>query len=119
MAAPNIAAVTTITGKNYGCAVLTTRTDLVPAVGVGKVVKVNTLAVANVDGTNAADVTIELYDSSAAVYYKLANTITVPADASFAPNDMLPIYLEEGDKITLLASAAGDLEGAASGEEMS
>lgn len=119
MSAPNIASPSTITGKNYGCAVGTSRTDLVPAVGAGKAVKVNDLSVANVDGVNAADVTIELYDSSATTYYKLANTVSVPGDATFAPKDLFPIWLEESDKITVLASAASDLEAVASGEEFS
>jgi hypothetical protein len=42
----------------------------------------------------------------------------VPADATL---DILskPIYLEEGDKITALASASGDLEIIVSYEELS
>jgi hypothetical protein len=119
MAAPNIGVIATITGKNYSCAVATSRTDLVPAVATGHVVKVNSLSVANVDGVNAADVTIELYDFSTTTYFKLANTVSVPGDATFAPKDIFPIYLEESDKITVLASAVSDLEAVASGEDMS
>lgn len=120
MAAPNIANVTTITGKNYGCAVSNLRTDLVPAVGAGKVVKINTMSVSNVDGANACDVTIELYDFSTTTYFHLAGkTINVPADAVYAPKDCFPIYLEESDKIVVTASAVSDLEAVASGEEMS
>ena len=51
MAAPNIVNVTTITGKTAGLAVTTSATDIVdnPA-SSGKVFKVNSLIISNVDG---------------------------------------------------------------------
>ena len=46
--------------------------------------------------------------------------ITIPADASLEVlGKNTSIYLEEGDKITALASAAGDLEIIVSYEEIS
>lgn len=119
MAAPNLAAVQTVTGKNFACAPTTSRTTLVPAVGAGKCVKLNCLFLANVDGGSPVDGTVELYDSSAATYFKIANTISVPADASINVLEKGPMYLEEGDKIEITASANGDLEATASGEELS
>lgn len=119
MAAPNIVAVTTITGKTIGAALTTSSSDIVTnSSGSGKVFKVNVILVSNVDGTNNADVTLGFYDASSTTTFKLANTVTVPADASF---DVLSksIYLEEGDKITGLASANGDLEIIVSYEEIS
>ncbi|MDP3717084.1 MAG: hypothetical protein Q8T13_04860 [Acidobacteriota bacterium] len=119
MAAPNIAAIATVTGKSYGCAVGTSRTDLVPAVATGHVVKVNVINLANVDGSVPVDGTVEWYDASTTTYFKLGQTLSIPADGSVAPKEWCPLYLEEGDKLTVLASAAGDLEGFASGEDMS
>lgn len=119
MAAPNIVNVTTITGKTVGAALTTSSADIVTnAAASGKVFKINAIYVSNVDGTNNADVTVGFFDSSANATYELANTITVPADASL---DLISkhIYLEEGDKITALASANSDLEIVVSYEEIS
>jgi len=119
MAAPNIVNVTTITGKTAGAALTTSSADIVTnSAASGKVFKVNAIYVSNVDGTNNADVTVGFFDSSASATYELAYTITVPADATL---DVLSkhIYLEEGDKITALASANSDLEIVVSYEEIS
>lgn len=119
MAAPNIVNVATITGKTVGAALGTSSADIVTnAGGSGKVFKVNAIYVSNVDGVNNADVTVGFYDASVTTTFKLANTITVPADATL---DVVSkaIYLEEGDKITALASASGDLEIVVSYEEIS
>lgn len=119
MAAPNIVNVSTITGKTVGAALTTSSADIVTNTAAsGKVFKINAIYVANVDGTNNADVTVAFYNADNTTSYKLANTITVPADATL---DVLSkaIYLEEGDKITALASAASDLEIVVSYEEIS
>ena len=116
MAAPNIASANTITGKNYGCAVGISRTDLVPAVATGACARLTFLYLANVDGIASVDGTVELYDSSANTYYKLGNTLPVPPDATINFLEKGPLYLEEGDKVVVTASVAGDLEAVASGE---
>lgn len=117
MTAPNIVSVATITGKSAVQAVGTSPTAIVSnAGGSGKVLKVNALYVSNVDGTNAADLTVDLYRSATA--YRLAYTVSCVADAVM---DVLSkaIYLEEGDSLRLTASAAGDLEAVCSYEEIS
>ncbi len=119
MAAPNIVNVSTITGKTVGAALTTSSADIVTNTAAsGKVFKINAIYVANVDGVNNADVTVAFYNADNTTSYKLAHTITVPADATL---DVLSkaIYLEEGDKITALASAASDLEILVSYEEIS
>lgn len=119
MAAPNIVNVATITGKTVGGLLTTSSSDIVTnSAGSGKVFKVNAIYVSNVDGAVAADATVGFYDASAATTYRLAYTITIPADSTL---DVLSkaIYLEEGDKITGLASALGDLEIIVSYEEIS
>ena len=119
MAAPNIVGVTNILGRTVGAALGTSSADILTNnAGSNKVFKVNAIYVANVDGVNNADVTVGFFDASASVTYRLAFTITVPADSTL---DVLSkaIYLEEGDKITALASASGDLEIVVSFEEIS
>ena len=117
MAAPNIVGVTTITGKTAVLAVTTSATAIVSnSAASGKVFKVNALYVANIDGTNACDLTVDLFRSSTA--YKIASTVSVPADATL---DVISksIYLEEGDALRLTAGANSDLEAVCSYEEIS
>ncbi len=117
MAAPNVVNVSTITGKTAVQAVGTSATAIVSnSAGSGKVLKVNALYVSNVDGTNNADITVDLYRSSFA--YHISKTVVVPADASL---DVISkaFYLEEGDELRLAANASGDLEAICSYEEIS
>tara|TARA_Y100000817_G_C16757418_1_gene499964 strand:- start:290 stop:649 length:360 start_codon:yes stop_codon:yes gene_type:complete len=117
MATPNIVNVATINAKN-ATALLdgTSRTEAID-VPAEKIAKINTILVANVDGTNAADITIEVSVDNGSNYVKLANTISVPADAtlSFLEN---PIYLDETDLLYFTASAANDLTYFVSYEEI-
>lgn len=110
MANPNIVNVTAIYGKTASAALGTGSADIVTnASASGTVVKINSIIVANVDGTNNADVQVGFSD--AGTVRKLAHNVTVPAGATLVvlgKNEA--IYLEENDKITALASAAGDLE---------
>lgn len=110
MAAPNIVNATTITSKTDVQAVGTSATAITTnAAASGKVYKINSILVANVDGTNAADITVDLYRDSVA--YHLASTINVPADSTVVVISRdTAVYLEEGDAIRCTASAAGDLE---------
>ena len=119
MAAPNIVAVTTIIGKTAVQAVTTSATAIVTnSAASNKVFKINSLIVANIDGTNAADITVDLFRSTVA--YRLASTISVPADATLVVlNKDIAIYLEEGDSLRCTASANGDLEAVCSYEEIS
>jgi len=119
MAAPNIVGVTTIYGRTAVQAVGTSATAIVTnSAASGKVLKINTLIVANIDGTSAADITVDLFRSGTA--YRLASTISVPADSSLTPLDKSTvIYLEEGDSLRLTAGTAGDLEAICSYEEIS
>jgi hypothetical protein len=117
MAAPNILEATTHYSKTAVLVVTTTATAILTnSVSSGKVLKVNGLWISNVDGTNSADITIDIYKSSTA--YNLAKTITVPADATI---DFLSRYLilEEGDLLRLTASADGDLQAVCSYEQIS
>jgi hypothetical protein len=110
MAAPNVVNVTSILGETDVQSVGTSATAITTnTVGSNKLYKINSLIVSNVDGTNDADISVDLFRSSTAYY--IARTITVPADATLVviSKDM-GIYLEEGDALRCLASAAGDLQ---------
>ena len=107
MATPNIVNVATINAKNATGAITTSRASAVD-VPAEKVAKINTILIANIDGTNAADVTIEVSVDNGSNYVAIAKTISVPADAtlSFLEN---PIYLDETDILAVTASANSDL----------
>ena len=124
MAAPNIVDVSTIIGKSATIALSTTsQTTLVSnAASSGKVFKINMIQVANVDGTTAADVTVDVHSAAAGggTAYSLVATASVPADASLIAVDKnTALYLEEDKSITATASAANDLEVIVSYEEIS
>ena len=116
MATPNIVNVATINAKNAAGAVTTSRASAVD-VPAEKVAKINTILIANIDGSNAADVTIEVSIDNGSNYVAIAKTISVPADAtlSFLEN---PIYLDETDILAVTASAASDLTYFVSYEEI-
>jgi len=119
MANPNIVNVTSILGGNAGWNLSATPTDTLMTVDSGKVVKLNSIIVSNVDGTNAADVSVFIdglgtgatgvttTGADATVY--IAKTISVPADATLVLLDT-PFYMMEGDILKGGASAASDLD---------
>jgi hypothetical protein len=124
MAAPNIVNVATITGKTTYAALTTTLTTilLANAASSGKVFKINSIFISNVDGVNAADVTIRINTAAAGsgTSYALANTISIPADSTLSLVDKTnAFYLEEDKSILGGASAASDLEIVISYEEIS
>ena len=119
MAAPNLVNVTSIYGKTLGAALGTTLTTaiLANASGSNKLLKINSIIVANVDGTNSAEVSVDFYNGSTA--YRLASTVSVPADSTLIVlGKDAPIYLEEGHSIRGGANAANDLEIVISYEEL-
>jgi uncharacterized protein YajQ (UPF0234 family) len=119
MAAPNIVSVATITGKTAVANVSTVATDIVTnSAASNKVFKINSLIVSNIDGSVAADISASVYRST--VEYKVAHTISVPADTTLVViSKDTAIYLEEGDSIRVTASANGDLQAVCSYEEIS
>lgn len=63
--------------------------------------------IANVDGTNAADVNIDLYDGSEA--RAVVSTLSVPANSAVNPIGG-KLVLQASDVLRCWASADGDLE---------
>jgi len=123
MAAPNVVSVATITAKTFYANVTTSDTVLLAnSASSGKVFKINTITIANVDGTISADITVSINTNAAGsgTSYKLAHTIAVPADSSLVLVDKSSaFYLEEDKSIKVLASANGDLDVMISYEEIS
>ena len=120
MANPNIVSVSQIYGKVVGQAVSTATTAIITnSSGSGKILKINSLIIANVNGTAAADITAEVYKNQT-TSYRLAFTISVPNDATLVLiSKDTSIYLEENDSIRLTASSNSYLEATCSYEEIS
>ena len=117
MAAPNIVNVSTINGSTDVQVVSTTLTAITTnATSSGKVYKVNSLYVSNVDGVNDAAITATLTRGS--TNYAIVNTVTVPADSTIMVISN-PFYMEEGDIIKLQSSASSSLEAVCSYEDIS
>ena len=109
MATPNLVNIATITPKNaMGTLGDTNRTTMID-VPAETAVRIDTILVANDDGTNAADCTLEISNDNGSTYYKIASTISVPADSTLSMIDT-PIYLDETDLIAVTAGAANDLD---------
>lgn len=109
MAAPNLAGMTNIKGKVTGSGDLTTTTDTtIVSCPVDKVLKVNSIIGANIDGADSADLTVGVYDSPDTYY--LAYQIPIQGQSSMVVlSKENSIYLEEGNEIRAGASATGDL----------
>jgi hypothetical protein len=123
MANPNIAAVAAIYGNTSTTALSSTSaTSIVSnAASSGKVYRINSLVVANVDGSSAADITINLYSAASlgGTATAIASTISVPADATLIVIDKTTqIYLLEDKSIGAIAGAANDLVVTCSWEEI-
>ena len=123
MANPNIVDVAAIYGNNSTTALSTTSATSIinNAASSGKVYKVNSIVVANVDGTSAADITINIYsqDDLGGTAYPIASTISVPADSTLIVTDKTTsFYLKEDQSVGATAGTAGDLTVTASWEEL-
>ena len=119
MANPNIVSVSSILGGNAGFNLSNTLTATLITVDSDKLVKINRITCANVDGSSSADLDLFIdglgsgasgvttTGADATVY--LAKTVAVPADTTLVVLDT-PIYLMEGDILKGGASASGDLD---------
>ena len=119
MANPNLINVSSVLAANAGFNLTSTATATLITVSADKLVKINRITCANVDGTNAADLdnfvdgmgtgTTGGATTGADATVYLCKTVTVPADATLVVLDT-PIYLMEGDILKGGASAASDLD---------
>ena len=114
MATPNLVNITSINGFNICGAVTTSGTDVID-VPADKIYKVNTILIANVDGSSAADITVSISRDNGSNYFHIAKTISVPADSTLTLLST-DLYLDETDLLKVTASANSDLEYVISGE---
>ena len=118
MANPNIVNVASIYGKSAVASLTTSMASLLAnAAASGKFYKINTFFVVNIDGGVSATADIKIIRSSSD-YYLIKGT-AIPAGSSLVlVSKDSSIYLNEGDDIQGLASAAGDLQTVISYEEI-
>lgn len=114
MAAPNIVGINTMIGVTTSVLLTdTSATTIVNnVVDSQKVFKINTIMVANVDGSSAADITVALHplDDGGGTGVKIANTISVAADSTLVLTDRASaFYILENQSIVATASAGNDL----------
>jgi len=127
MANPNIVNVSAIYGNTSSFLISSTANPFATALinnpaSSNKIFKINSIVVANVDGTSAADITINLYsqDDLGGTGTALASTVSVPADSTLIVTDKSTgFYLLEDKSIGAVASAANDLVVTCSWEELS
>jgi len=125
MANPNLASATSVFPNNAFVRLTTTSETLVVsnAASSNKVFLLDSLTVTNVDGTNACDITINVYAAATntGTATKLgAHTLTVPAKASvIVIGTENKTALLEGQSIYAVASAADDLHIVGSWKELS
>lgn len=131
MAAPNIASLTTITGKTtYFTPSGTTAVVLLQnAASSNTVLKINQIVAANVNGSAAVNATVSIYTNggvaqgsapSGGTAYPIASAISVPANASLIVADKTTgIYLEENTSIVVTSGTASGIAYSISYEIMS
>ena len=114
MAEPNLVNVTSIFGKsklellkddaidNANASILTTPAE--------KLIKINSIIVANIDGTNDVNIDVAINHHDDGRHY-IAKTVTVPADSTLiVVGKDNPIYMQEGDELEARASADNDAD---------
>ena len=124
MAAPNIVNVSAIYGKVVTADLTSTSaiSVLSNAASSGKVFKVDSLVVANIDTANAVNVTVNHYSAAAlgGTATPIASTISIPANSSLIVIDKTTmIYLEENMSIGATAGTSSKLKVVCSYEDIS
>ena len=114
MASPNLVNVTSITGKIDGHALTTDAISAsgsnVITAGADKLIKINSIIVANVDGSSSVNIDVAVNLSGDARFY-LAKTVAVPANSTLVViGKDSPIYLVENDELEARADVASDAE---------
>ena len=124
MAAPNIVNVSAIYGKVVTADLTTTSATSVlsNASSSGKVFKIDSLVVANIDTANAVNVTVNHYSAAAlgGTATPIASTISIPPKSSLIVIDKTTmIYLEENMSIGATAGTSSKLKVVCSYEDIS
>ncbi len=131
MANPNLLAATTASGTTTyytpgGTSALVLVTN---AASSGKVLRINQIVAANVNGSSAVDCTVSIYTNGAVAQgsapsggtaYPIVSTVSVPADASLIVVDKTTgLYLMENHCISVTSGTASGITYSVSYEEIS
>ena len=131
MANPNLLAATLAYGTTtyYTPTGITAVVLVTNAASSGKVLKINQIVAANVNGSSAVNATISIYTNGAVAQgsapsggtaYPIVSTVSVPATASLIVVDKTTaIYLQEGTCISITSGTASGITYSVSYEEMS
>ena len=124
MAAPNIVNITSMTGKTDTTSLTTTSPTniLNNAASSNNVLRVTMIRAVNVDGSNAADITVSLYSEGSlggeATELIQAKEVAINNNLDVITKDT-PLYLEEDTSLGATASAANDIKMIVTYEEIS
>jgi len=115
MAAPNIVNISSMVGKTDTTSLTTTSPTniLNNAASSNKVLRVTMVRAVNVDGSNAADITVSLYSAASlggtATELIQAKEVAINTNLDIITKDT-PLYLEEDTSLGATASAANDIK---------
>ena len=124
MAAPNIVNITSMIGRTNTTSLTTTSATniLNNAASSSKVLRVTLVRAVNVDGSNAADITVSLYSAASlgGTQTELiqAEEVAINTNLDVITKDT-PLYLEEDTSLGATASAADDIKMIVTYEEIS
>ena len=107
MAAPNLIQVTSVYGKTTSTSVGTAVTTVVSnPTGSNKAYKINSLYIANIDGTDPVKVSVDFFRSGTSI--RMVDRMEIAAgDSLVGMSRDTSIYLEEGDSLRAYADVAG------------
>ena len=124
MAAPNIVNISSMVGKTDTTSLTTTSATniLNNAASSNKVLRVTLVRAVNVDGSNAADISVSLYSAASlgGTQTELiqAKEVAINTNLDVITKDT-PLYLEEDTSLGATASAANDIKMIVTYEEIS
>jgi hypothetical protein len=116
MANPNIINISSLYGKTAVLNVTTAATAIITnSAASGKIYKVSSLYISNIDATSTSYVTLEIFRSSTSYYIMYQTPIPVGATIDAINKH---IYLEEGDSLRLTATTNDDVRAISTYEEI-
>jgi hypothetical protein len=119
MANVNLKSLTTVLGENSNIASIPTTASGIVTCNSNQVLKINSLYVANTNGTNSANITADLHNGSSVLSYLVKNTVIGAGGSINIITAGSPVYVTEGQTVRLSASTSGDLSGFVSYERIS
>lgn len=118
MANPNLKNLTSVYGLTVGMSGVPTSASGIVTCGSNEVLKINSLYVSNIDGTNTASVSADLYDGSVVLgYYAKELSLGAGGTVNIITNET-SVYLNENQSLRLTASTSGDLSAIVSYERI-